>query len=516
MSQTNYFLPYLHQDCADRYLMNNSATSINRLSFGTVSGLTTVSAVAYLIARVIKPTIDPDLFWHLRTGDVIVHDGIPREDIFSFTVLGDEWITHEWLSQVLAWFAYNLGGLVGVAVFFGVVGLICLFFVYRTVAGGPLLKALLTVFVFRVAIVSFGARVQLFTLTFAAVFVWLVERVRRGEASSKSLWLAVPMTLVWANLHSGFLLGVIILGTYTVGEYAQRRWFEPTESTLSVATVGVLAKVTAACFAIAVINPSTWKLWWYPIATLRSEAMQALIAEWQSPDFHRSLFYPFAALLLGGAIVMGASTRKLTVTDALLFGGTCAAGLSSLRHVSLAAVVAVPVVAPHLVSALERTRFGDYANGTSDRKLSVSPLFVAAISGILLVVGLVGALSTLRDNESIVEQLYPLQAIDYIDNNGLSEVHGYNSYRYGGYLIWTDHEVFVDGRADVYWDFLWDYRNVSHALPGWEEVVERFDLQWAMTLPTDPIHKVLAASPDWSVGYADDIVTVYLHTPAVS
>ncbi len=496
--------------------MTKLAPMSNRPVLGTASGLATVAALAYLISRVVKSTIDPDLFWHLRTGDVIVHDGIPREDIFSFTIPGNEWITHEWLSQVVGWAAYSLGGLGGVSVLFAGVGGICLAFVYRTVSGGPLMKTVLTVFVFQIAQVSFGARVQLFTLAFAAIFVWLVERVRRGEAPSRSLWWAVPMTFVWANLHSGFLLGVIILATYAVGDYAQRRWVEPTTETLPSSTVALLAKVTAACFAVAIINPSTWKLWWYPIATLRSEAMRAVISEWQSPDFHSSIFYPFAVLLIGGAVVFGASTRKLTVTDVLLFGGTCAAGLSSLRHVSLAAVVAVPVLAPHLVSALERTRLGGWANGSRDYKLSAGPPVAMALSGLLIAVGIVGAASTLRNNQATIETLYPVDAIDFIDSNGLNDTHGYNSYRYGGYLIWTGHEVFIDGRADVYWDFLWDYRQVSNALPGWETVVDEFDLQWALTHSDETIHKVLAVSPEWSVGYEDDVATVYLRTESSS
>ena len=122
----------------------------------------------------------------------------------------------------------------------------------------------------------------------------------------------------------------------------------------------------------------------------------------------------------------------------------------------------------------------------------------------------------MRNNQATIETLYPVDAINFIDSNGLNETHGYNSYRYGGYLIWTGHEVFIDGRADVYWDFLWDYRQVSNALPGWETVVDEFDLQWALTNSGESIHKVLAVSPEWSVGYEDDVATVYLRTESSS
>ncbi len=43
-------------------------------------------------------TLDPDMRWHLRTGQLILEEGIPRADTFSFTAAGHQWITHEWLS----------------------------------------------------------------------------------------------------------------------------------------------------------------------------------------------------------------------------------------------------------------------------------------------------------------------------------------------------------------------------------------------------------------------------------
>ena len=38
-----------------------------------------------LFAAAVRPTLDPDMWWHLRTGEAILSDGIPRTDLFSFT-----------------------------------------------------------------------------------------------------------------------------------------------------------------------------------------------------------------------------------------------------------------------------------------------------------------------------------------------------------------------------------------------------------------------------------------------
>ena len=59
-----------------------------------------------IFCMAVRPTTDPDMWWHLRTGELIVTQGIPRQDTFSFTVPGREIIAHEWLSEAYMWLAY--------------------------------------------------------------------------------------------------------------------------------------------------------------------------------------------------------------------------------------------------------------------------------------------------------------------------------------------------------------------------------------------------------------------------
>src|SRR5688572_18407110 len=54
---------------------------------------------------------DPDFWWHLRTGQLIYETrAIPHADIFSFTAQGKEWVTHEWLAEVLIYALYRAAG----------------------------------------------------------------------------------------------------------------------------------------------------------------------------------------------------------------------------------------------------------------------------------------------------------------------------------------------------------------------------------------------------------------------
>jgi hypothetical protein len=66
--------------------------------------------VIALHALTVRHTTDPDMWWHLRMGEQIMAQGIPRQDLFSFTAAHHLWVTREWLAQLVMWQLYQLGG----------------------------------------------------------------------------------------------------------------------------------------------------------------------------------------------------------------------------------------------------------------------------------------------------------------------------------------------------------------------------------------------------------------------
>src|ERR1041385_8120678 len=51
---------------------------------------------------------DTDSLWQIRVGQWIIdHGAMPSTDVFSFTRLGEPWMSSSWLSQVLLALAYG-------------------------------------------------------------------------------------------------------------------------------------------------------------------------------------------------------------------------------------------------------------------------------------------------------------------------------------------------------------------------------------------------------------------------
>jgi hypothetical protein len=358
------------------------------------------------------------MWWHLRTGEVIWQmQAIPQFDLFSYTVPQNVWIVQQWLTDVWMWLVYEWAGLAGLSLLFALVVAVAFMLVYGRCAGRPYLAAFVTLIAYFTAALPLGVRPQMINILFLALFVYLVEGVRVAGWRSRAFWMLPLLTAVWANMHSGYLTGIALLGAYIVGETIQRRLAQPDETTLSWLQICQLAIVAMLSLLAALLNPRGLDLLLFPLGTLGSSAIQSNIVEWYSPDFHLIYFWFFGGMMALGVVSMVYSRRAVTWTDLLLFGGPAAGGLLSARHIPLFAVAAAPIIARHLLSSLSQTRLDPLASGTSPQ--TAPTRFLQLLNGVvlllMLLVGVVWLQTRLAGNEAALERTFPVAAVDFIE-----------------------------------------------------------------------------------------------------
>src|SRR2546422_4508442 len=118
--------------CSLHALMPVVVSALRRVTSALVLRWLLFTAIFSLAA---VPPLDPDLWWHLANGRLIITTGmIPHVDLYSFSAAGQPWVMHEWLADLMMYLLYQLGGLpLLVAVSAGAVtaGALCLYVILR-------------------------------------------------------------------------------------------------------------------------------------------------------------------------------------------------------------------------------------------------------------------------------------------------------------------------------------------------------------------------------------------------
>lgn len=498
-----------------------------------------------VVGTALFPVNDFDTWYHLKTGEYIIsHHTIPTRDVFSFTAQGRTWITHEWLFEVLMFLAWRLGSLNGVIILKSLVvalGFLFLWLALRrlevdAVIGAPL--AILAVYM--VTFRAFG-RPHVATEALLALYLYVLLLFKyRPEfrARRKRLWLLLPVQLVWANVHSGMVLGVGVFALFVVTEFIQGLLVRRPPSSTSLPSslppslpsrdLGFLSLLTLALFAVSFVNPNLHRALLYPFIITREPVFSGGIRELQSPllraFWSTDFFICLLLLLVVGVTSFVLNRRRLELFSVALFSLSGLAALLALRNVPIFALLAVPLVAVNIRQVLSHRPQASSLKFPSRLQSAVCYLLSAILLALNLLVFFRGAHVAndyRRPGFGYDRRIFPTGASGFVLRNSVPD-HIFSTMEYGGYFIWTwypEHQVYIDGRLDVYGSDLFEtYGKVFWSAPILDSVIDRYDLN-CFVLPQPPsntpatqnyIGRTLALRPDWSLVYFDDLALIYL------
>ncbi len=488
-----------------------------------------------LFVMAAQPVTDPDLWWHLRTGQWIVdHRAVPHTDPFSFTKFGEHWVAHEWLADVALFMLYQVGGSSALVMFTGLTVMLTFTLIYQLSELRPHVAVFTTLLAALASAVTWGPRPQMLTMLLAALTFLIVHAAR--SRSSRALWLLPPLIWLWANLHSGYFLGLVIIAATLVGETIEQllaRGQVTGTTRESLIALRSLAVILLLSILAAALNANGLELLIYPFFTLTSKAMQTYIVEWHSADFHDPRFLPFAILLLALLVTFALSRRRPTAPELLLLLGLGYEALVSARNIPLFALVAAPVLSKQIQSLAQMNPHPSTGSGQaptlarsdtrwlrSERRAGEGRPLVVLNWLLLFVIVLAAAVrvtTVLAGGDSQLTQNFPEGAAAYLLR---SKPDGplLNSYNFGGYLIWRlypTYSVFIDGRADVYGDSFMDeyYARAWQGRGDWQKYLERYNVHLVLMEKDGTLSSLLRNHPQWRTLYSDQVATVFQRVP---
>jgi len=458
---------------------------------------------------------DLDLWWHLFAGETVLRTGhFIMRDPFSYTAYGLPWMDHERIAEVILAGAYLAGGVVGLKLFKLACAAVTFVLIALTTAETDASQAIQSCVLMATA-VGLGPEIQfrpqLFTFICFSALMLLLARHNYGR--SKRLWPVLPLMLLWANLHGGYLAGLLIFGLYGAAAIARdlaegKNWRE-----------------NAACFAIlwpsalamTFVTPFGLNNWRAIIRTLRNPMTHGLIEEWKPlitvmlPRVHHN---PATAILYGVIIGLMAAfviTELLTPTLddlplALIAGLATIAAVAAIRNIEIAMIAAAAPLAHHAALAGERLR------GRRAPAPSAAPDSGGRLSKMHQVIYGCAAIAVMFATGLFSERLpagipVPAGAVGYMRSRGLAgDI--LCDFNWGGYVIFhlaPRSRVFIDSRYDLvypnsitaeYLEFYMDEAGANRVLDGWPH-------DFILIPPDSAAWRLMASRGDWKLIYRD-------------
>jgi hypothetical protein len=404
-----------------------------------------LAVYAVAVLAVMRSVVDPDLWWHLRTGEWIVQTGwVPTTDPFSTAGPDKPWVAYSWLFDLLVYGLYRALGLTGILVF-RLVMTLAIVFAFQGLAARrgtqPLVAIILTAAATVALVPVLSERSWLFSILFTAITLRAILAFREG-GGGRAVWLLPLVYVLWANIHIQFVYGLFLLGLACLAPPLDWTFGGPAPEPRVWRSLLVL---TGLCALATLVNPYGYRVYEAVWEAVTQPGPASFIDEMKAMEFR----YPaeWSALLLAGAAAFALGRReRLSSFDVLFLVAASYCAFRAKRDVwflILAALALVPPVArasARISVPVLRTpavRWGFFA--------------LLWIEIFAVCVGWARGLHERRLREE-VDRVFPVQAADAA--RGLQPGTVYNPFNWGGYLMWhlKGRRVALDGRCNLHGD----------------------------------------------------------------
>lgn len=459
---------------------------------------------------------DGDTLWHIAAGKRMLSNHIIlTQDVFSHSAFGKPWMAHEWLSEIIMAWIHQYSGLTGLVLFFFVIASLSFWLLYRIVSSkvGDWVAIITVSIAFTFSMTHMLARPHVFSWLFGVITLYALHKQGRWY------WLLPPMTVLWANLHGGFILGLALQGLVIGGTV-----LDGISDNHTIRIRGLIQKLKRPTifFGLSIlaagINPFGYKLYLFPFQ-VTSGVFSKGIVEWLPPNLQDEwLFRLFLLLIL---LLVSLKSTPTSWTDRLFVLFFINASLTHQRYISMASVFLCPYLAS-AIKSLPCPKAKSFFKPTSAQQVQTSKASGPIATIILAIALALFSGPSHPSTKGLLETFIPLpvashpvEAVKYL-NHARPTGNMFNKYAWGGYLIYAldpPQKVFIDGRADMYGEEIFeDYQKIVSVKKETEELLEKYDIDWILHPGDSTLVRYLKATGNWHETYSDEDASILVRT----
>ncbi len=449
--------------------------------------------------------LDGDLPRHLTFGRLILTErDIPDTEPLIYPYENRAYVSHEWLSQAVYQVIYSAAGLPGLVLLAAVL-LAATFLISYNYLVEKLSLRLPVLF-----IVAWGAfatslnwaiRPHLFSMFLLALWLTWADRLRRGEEIS--IWRFPVLMALWSNFHGVFIAGALVLFAFAAG-WAADFIFSQGES---LKTGKRLWLALMLSLAASLLNPGGVGSWFSVLGFVNNQYLMSRMAEANPPNFQLPEMRVFFLFLVFSIFLLTVKRNRFSAGQGFLLAGFSAMSLTAFRNVHLYGVVAPFVLAEVLMDLrslpllhrLEAT----LAQVEDQIRGAMYPVLTVLFFGALVFLSPISKALYRFD-----PQTFPVDAVRWLKANP-QPGRMFNELNWGGYLELNlyPQKTFVDSVADVTGEVTSEYETVIALAPGWEDILEEYDVSWVL-MPVNSALTQKLAERGWRELYRDGTAAI--------
>ena len=519
-------------------------------NYNSWSRILSVMLVFTALALCVRTTVEPDIWWQIRTGEYIIENGVPTNDVFSYTYSEVRWINIKWLTEVIM---AKLSALAGAESLFLLQMLVLLIILityrysYKFYPGFQGSKEIIPAFYLAALLLLFtvsyrlNARPEMISHAFTAILLFLYWRFK-SDKKSKLILLAIPLQILWANMHEAYGVGIVILAIILIANIIENYLTKSKDRS----GIAILSLTLLISFLSTAISPHGSSMWLRPINIFSQLGENQFTTE-LIPFSEREYWNIFSVMNLllfavglkyvvtGNNYGISSETKKrkkskklflasMNLSYLLLYLSFFYLSLKSYRNIPFFMIVGFPAYM-YGISTLYGRVLREYR--------SINLVMVA----ILIAIFYLSIPTNFLYNSTPIKNKYglgidldkvPHGAAEFVKSNNISGK-SFTDFMVSSYLLWylqPDYKTFIDLRdldifpAEFFKNNILIYSSPTTVVQGgmqiWDYIVKEDNYNYIVlnNKPNiSPLQRHLVHNDDrYELVFADPVASVYLRT----
>ncbi len=479
-----------------------------------------VILIISLFLILLQKIFEPDTFWHIKTGEIILKTkAIPHKDVFSFVTEGKDWTPPEWLSDVIFYLVYKAGGFVLLNIFFIITYGLCFILLFYILIQRGVTTLISSTIVTVGAIASWErsqARPHIFTYLFMALMILLIDEYRlKGK---RYIWFLPLISILWINLHPESAVAVFIFLSIIIMEmikiylnkYMPEKYsFLRIEDEQSIGKIITLLIIFFLTLIANFINPQGYRvfdfLFRHPDVITKLEINEFMPLKFA--DFPKTFL---SIVIFMSIALLGIRKNFHEIHLAIGFGFLTFKFRRFLTEFFIFAIPAAGIAIQFYLDVAQNL-IKRYAPSFSFRIINggFTVLYLVLLSYSIHKLYYYDFHSF--KGIGLHQKYFPKSAFEFIERNKIRP-NVYNSANFGGAMIFyffPEQKVFEDTRLISY-EIMLKYKT-SIKKPDFPKIVEFYDVNYTI-IDTDL--SILSDYPDmrknWALVYFDDFSEIFV------